>query len=315
MGQYIIKKNIASLDAWIIFSTVIYFMLQGKINHYGLAFLSLFIQVSAIALNSKQQHSQKKVVFLAVFFSGIFATIGVVLGLIEHFYFNSTYLYSSIDFSTYPNPITLNPYHFSGLQLSYNYTAVLIMSALGIINFIPLHSSQKKITIGIFFIALILTTAKVTYLFISLLILLKIRHRTPHLLNNFFLVMAISGYILFSHITFSTNHSLLHQSQYYKDVLFSVFNIDLRASLFMWLKTQFFFYVTSHSFFKASVADYQQFTLGAVPHCLYCSSYLFGGVSLSILLICKIINNIKTFLKCLPQIDHYFFSPHANAPH
>jgi hypothetical protein len=243
--------------------------------------------------------------YLSIIITGVLTSIGVVIGVLEAI-FLETNIFFKIK-SNYPGFLPFDK-HFSGFQYTYNYTAYLIIAALGLIGLLKNNNNLHKIFVFLFLFTLLLTQSKVSYLYIALLMVFSFK-------VNFFkdcrylLAIALSlGYLLLAHLTFKLHGSDLNLSYYLREEKFMLFDVKAYSTLFLWLKEEFFQYIFTFNLNEISMSGYQANTEGTEPHSLLLSSYLFGGTIFSFLILYRLLMNFVNFLHNSHTYNAFFIS-------
>ena len=303
--SYLISANVKSIDFLIVISLMIFFILQGSVNIYALSFLCLFIFISSI-VSSQEFNKHYGYLLFSVLFVSIIAVIGVFIGVLENFLFESKIFHNN-KVTNYPNPISIK-YHFSGFQFSYNYAAYIIMSGLGITHLVLPHNSATTFLRFIFFVGLFLTQAKAAFLYIAIIIVMSIQNRVFIFFRKHLLAALLLSYCMLCHFTFATSGAEINSEYYFRDIKLSISDINVYSTLFLWLKEIFIVYISSNNLSEVSVSGFQSLSEGLEPHSMLLSSYLFGGIIFSILIFFKILKVVYELFLTASAIDKYFLS-------
>ena len=304
-ANLLIGKNIRSIDFLIILSLLLFFILQGSINFYALSFLSLYLFISSIA-SSKDFYRGYRYILLSLFLVSFITLLGVFIGVFENLFFE-TKIFHNNKVTDYPNPISIK-FHFSGFQFSYNYAAYIIIAGLGIAHLLlPSSSSVKKLRF-LFIVGLFLTQAKAAFLYIAILVVMSIKNKLFSFFRNYLLMLLILFYLILCHFTFALSNSEISSVYYFREVKFNILDIDVYATLFLWLKEIFIDYVSNNNLFEASIPGFQLISEGLEPHSFLLSSYLFGGLLFSVLIFYKILKLLYNFYALPSPVDQYFLS-------
>ena len=304
-GLYLISTNIRSIDFLLVLSLLLFFIIQGSINFYALTFLSLYLFVSSIA-TSKEFYRDYRYLLLSLFVAALITVFGIFIGVFENLFFE-TKIFHNNKVMDYPNPISIK-YHFSGFQFSYNYSAYIIISGLGITHLILPRSPATNIFRYIFFVGLFLTQAKAALLYIAIMVVMSIQNKLFSSFRNYLLGILLLFYLILCHFTFATSNSEISSVYYFREIKFSILDINVYSTLFLWLKEVFVSYIISNSPSEVSISGFQLFSEGLEPHSILLSSYLFGGFLFSALILLKIFKVFYEFFMSTWHVDKYFLS-------
>ena len=306
----VLRENFKNLDFFIIIAILLHFLIQRRINYYGISFLVLYVFISSLSPYMRESNSRAyKLILNCIFFSGMMSLTGVYLGFLESLFLDTS-IFHQYQSPGYPNPtsdflkkitgFSLSN-HISGFQTSINYSAYIIISCLGILNFMQYKTSLKKIIRVFLIIGLILTQAKIGLLFVMILIVMKI---TTNFQNNskFLLILAICAcYLFLTHITIIDSNSVIVSSRYYREFLFSFLNMDFYLSLFSWLKVISLKYLLSSNIFFTDLNNFFKLSEGYEPHSLFFSCSFFGGLTFAFLVTLRLIKNLAKYY--LPNLE------------
>ncbi len=304
-ANLLIGNNIRSIDFLIILSLLLFFILQGSINLYALSFLSLYLFVSSVA-SSKEFYRDYRYMLLSLFLVSFITLLGIFIGVFENLFFE-TKIFHNNKVTDYPNPISIK-FHFSGFQFSYNYAAYIIIAGLGITHLLLPSSSSVKRLRYLFIVGLFLTQAKVAFLYISILAVMSIKNKLFSLFRNYLLMLLMLFYIILCHFTFAVSNSEISSAYYFREVKFNILDIDIYATLFLWLKEIFIDYIFNNSLFEVSIPGFQLISEGLEPHSILLSSYLFGGFLFSFLIFYKLLKILYKFYALPSPVNKYFLS-------
>ena len=303
--KYLLKRNFKSLDFNILMSFFIFFVLQQKVNLEALSFLSIYFYINSIVFCSHNFYRDLSYIFISIIVAGILTALGVMLGVVEAIFLETNNLFKiKID---YPGLLSFNK-HFSGFQFTYNYTAYLIIAALGVIGLLRDKDFLYKVLVFIFLLALLLTQAKISYLFVALLVVFSLKVKFLRDYRYPLAIVIALGYLLLAHLTFKLAGSELNLSYYIREEKFTIFDVQVYSTLFFWLKEIFFEYAFIYNLSEISIAGYLQNTKGTEPHSLLISSYLFGGIIFLILIFWRLILNLIQFLQDSKNYNAYLMS-------
>ena len=304
-SSYLIRTNVKSIDFLIVISLMIFLILQGSVNIYALSFICLFVFISSI-VSSQEFNKDYRYVLFSVLFVSIITVIGIFIGVLENFLFESKFFHAN-KFTNYPSPISIK-YHFSGFQFSYNYSAYIIMSGLGITHLVLPYNSATTFLRFVFFVGLFLTQAKAAFLYIAIIVVMSIQNRVFIFFRTHLLVALLISYCILCHFTFAASGAEINSEHYFRDIKLSISDINVYSTLFLWLKEIFIVYISSNNLSEVSVSGFQSLSEGLEPHSMLLSSYLFGGIIFSILIFFKILKVVYEFYLTTSPTDKYFLS-------
>ena len=311
----VLRDNFKNLDFFIITAILLHFLIQRRINYYGISFLTLYVFIGSLSPYMMESNSRVcKLILNCIFFSGMISLTGVYLGFLESLFLD-TNAFHHYQPPGYPNPTSdfLNNItgfrlsnHISGFQTSINYSAYIIISCLGILNFMQYKTSLKKILRVYLIIGLILTQAKIGLLFMMILIVMKITTNFQNT-SKFLLIFAICiCYLLLTHITVIDSNSVIVSSKYYREFVFSFLNMDFYLSLFSWLKVISLKYLFSSNIVFTDLNNFFKFSGGYEPHSLFFSCSFFGGLFFALLVFIRLIKNLSIYFLSNHYRDIYF---------
>lgn len=302
---YLFKKKLASIDTLILISILLHFAINKSILVPGLSFTALFIFFSS--LGSSNRKKNMNIVLKSIMIVSFLTVIGVLIGYAKGIQ-GSPSIFYTVQPHNYPSP-TLDlfntifgtnwKYQISGFQLSINYTAYMLIAALALIDFTNTSKLLKMISYVIIIFALILSQAKVGYLFLALIIVNKFR--------NFFytfLILISCGYLMLAHFTISHSEMLIENAHYFRERIFSFGDYDVYLSFFSWLKLVALEYLHSVKWF---FGDYYKLVdlISADPHSFWISLLLISGpisTALVVIKFFKIEKKIRANRASLPSI-------------
>ena len=296
-SSFLLTKNVKTLDFLIVTSIFIFFIIQGTINFYVSSFLALYFFISSLykyTINSKVNTLQ--IIINCILISGIATTSGIYVGLIESVFFDTNFFHYYRP-PGYPNPTSeifkkLTGFnlsnHISGFQVSYNYSAYIIISCLGVLN-LANYNKATIIFLKIFlFFALLLTQAKIGLLFITVLLFLKILVNFKKNFKFVIISFICFGYLFLTHLTIVKSGTEILYTNYYREFAFNLFNFDFYLSLFSWLKLTSFDYWMSSDVSFVGLNDFLVLSNHTEPHSLFFSCIFIGGWAFAILLSIKL---------------------------
>jgi len=239
---------------------------------------------------------------------------GVYLGFLESLFLDTNYLHK-FQPPGHPNPISDLLYkitsfrlsnHISGFQISINYSAYIIISCLGILNFLQYKPILKKILQVLLFVGLLLTQAKIGFLFITILLIMNITKKFQKPIRFLLIFSICISYLLLTHITIIDSNSPIVSEKYYREFIFSFMHMDFYLSLFSWLKILSLEYLFSSSIFLIDLSEFFKLSEGSEPHSLFFSSSIFGGLTFALLITLRLIKNLLKYFLSSIERDAYF---------
>ena len=312
---YAYKEKFRQVDFLIFFSLLIFFLIQKSISFEALSFIGLFLLISSHAFEADRRPYTFNLIFKGILYSSLVSLLGVYLGFFESLFFDST-LFHLYQGENYPNPVlaffkeafgivlSSNP----GFQISINYSAYILISCIGVLNLLNIQQPIKRVLKYLLFIGLVLTFAKVAYLFISIVI-------TLHLIKgegNIFKILSISSlaiaYLFLTHITLINSEALITDYKYYRLLIGNYLGMDFYLSLFAWLKVQAIDYIYQNNIASISLAGFKGTSGGNNPHSLFFYSALTGGYLFAVLVLIKVFVNMLSFASLDVKKDKYFLS-------
>ena len=312
---YAYKEKFRQVDFLIFFSLFAFFLIQKSISFEALSFIGLFLLISSHAFEADRRPYTFNLIFKGILYSSLVSLLGVYLGFFESLFFDST-LFHLYQGENYPNPVLaffkeafgIVLSSNSGFQISINYSAYILISCIGVVNLLNIQQPIKRVLKYLLFIGLVLTFAKVAYLFISILI-------TLHLIKgegNIFKILSISSlaiaYLFLTHITLINSEALITDHKYYRLLIGNYLGMDFYLSLFAWLKVQAIDYIHQNNIASISLAGFKGASGGIDPHSLFFYSALTGGYLFAVLVLIKVFVNMLSFASLDVKIDKYFLS-------
>jgi len=312
---YAYKEKFRQVDFLIFFSLLIFFLIQKSISFEALSFIGLFLLISSHAFEADRRPYTFNLIFKGILYSSLVSLLGVYLGFFESLFFDST-LFHIYQGENYPNPVLaffkeafgIVLSSNSGFQSSINYSAYILISCIGVLNLLNIQQPIKRVLKYLLFIGLVLTFAKVAYLFISILI-------TLHLIKgegNIFKILSISSlaiaYLFLTHITLINSEALITDYKYYRLLIGNYLGMDFYLSLFAWLKVQAIDYIYQNNIASISLAGFKGTSGGIDPHSLFFYSALTGGYLFAVLVLIKVFVNMLSFASLDVKKDKYFLS-------
>mgnify|MGYP006424049419 FL=1 len=312
---YAYKEKFRQVDFLIFFSLLIFFLIQKSISFEALSFIGLFLLISSHAFEADRRPYTFNLIFKGILYSSLVSLLGVYLGFFESLFFDST-LFHLYQGENYPNPVLaffkeafgIVLSSNSGFQISINYSAYILISCIGVLNLLNIQQPIKRVLKYLLFIGLVLTFAKVAYLFISIVI-------TLHLIKgegNIFKILSISSlaiaYLFLTHITLINSEALITDYKYYRLLIGNYLGMDFYLSLFAWLKVQAIDYIHQNNIASISLAGFKGASGGIDPHSLFFYSALTGGYLFAVLVLIKVFVNMLSFASLDVKKDKYFLS-------
>ena len=312
---YAYKEKFREVDFLIFFSLLAFFLIQKSISFEALSFIGLFLLISSHAFEADRRPYTFNLIFKGILYSSLVSLLGVYLGFFESLFFDST-LFHLYQGENYPNPVLaffkeafgIVLSSNSGFQISINYSAYILISCIGVVNLLNIQQPIKRVLKYLLFIGLVLTFAKVAYLFISILI-------TLHLIKgegNIFKILSISSlaiaYLFLTHITLINSEALITDYKYYRLLIGNYLGMDFYLSLFAWLKVQAIDYIHQNNIASISLAGFKGASGGIDPHSLFFYSALTGGYLFAVLVLIKVFVNMLSFASLDVKKDKYFLS-------
>jgi len=213
--------------------------------------------------------------------SGVFMSIGVLIGLFEYLFLSSN-LFWVIDAISADTgyPYRGQRANFIGFDFNYNFSAYIIIVAQ---SFLFLSSSVfmknlRTYLTALFLLALLITGAKIVVLFISLAICNYFIKRIK--LRNLLNIILIALYLLASHIVIAFHDSYELGSTHYREVLFSIGDIDFILGSYGYLKVAYFIELKNNFFLPVDLREFQQIT--GDPHFMIYTLIYLGGFPLTL---------------------------------
>lgn len=312
---YAYKEKFRQVDFLIFFSLLIFLLIQKSISFEALSFIGLFLLISSHAFEADRRPYTFNLIFKGILYSSLVSLLGVYLGFFESLFFDST-LFHLYQGENYPNPVLaffkeafgIVLSSNSGFQSSINYSAYILISCIGVLNLLNIQQPIKRVLKYLLFIGLVLTFAKVAYLFISIVI-------TLHLIKgegNIFKILSISSlaiaYLFLTHITLINSEALITDYKYYRLLIGNYLGMDFYLSLFAWLKVQAIDYIYQNNIASISLAGFKGTSGGIDPHSLFFYSALTGGYLFAVLVLIKVFVNMLSFASLDVKKDKYFLS-------
>ena len=139
-----------------------------------------------------------------------------------------------------------------------------------------------------FFFALFLTQAKIGFLYVAILLSLKIFANFHQNLKIALISFICFGYLFLTHLTIVEGATEIINTNYYRELAFNLFNFDFYISLFSWLKLTSLDYLMSSDISSDGLNGFIGYANNTDPHSLFFSCIFIGGLAFAILLSIKL---------------------------
>ena len=239
-------------------------------------FLILFFSIYLIFIN--RDRDLINLVTKLVIYSGVFMSVGVLTGLFESMFLSSNLFYYIVE--DYPS-ILEQKYIYSGFGFNHNYSAHIIIIALSFLFLSESNISRKvrNYLIFLFALALLITGSRIVFLFFSLIACNYFYKKR----TNKYLISAllITLYLLFTHILIGLHGNYELGSSHYRELLFSIGNIDFILGNYGYMKLAYFLELKENLFFPVNLTEIS-LSLAADPHSLIYSLIILGGLPLAL---------------------------------
>ena len=295
--NFLLKENLKNLDFLIIISIFIFFIDQGKINFYAISFLTLYFFIDSIyKYTIESKFNTLGLIINCILISGILAASGVYVGLIESVFFETS-IFHAYQPPGYPNPTSeiikkITGFNLSnrisGFQTSTNYSAYVIIACLGVLSLAKYNKSTIIFLKIFFFFALFFTQAKIGFLYVAILLSLKIFANFHQNLKIALITFICFGYLFLTHLTIVEGATEIINTNYYRELAFNLFNFDFYISLFSWLKLISLDYLMSSDISSDGLNGFIGYANNTDPHSLFFSCIFIGGLAFAILLSIKL---------------------------
>ena len=285
---------------------ILFFSFAGIMFHFantieiGL-FAFLFFSIYLILKN--QDNNLNNFIVNLMICSGVFISIGVLIGLFE-----STFLSSKLFYSIYTDYVYIDQkVDYSGFGYNYNSSAYIIIVAQSFL-FLSTSIFLKNLRIyltALFLLALLITGAKIAVLFIFLAICNYFIKRIK--LRNLLNIILITLYLFASHIVISFHDSYELGSSHYRELLFSIGDIDFILGNYGYLKIAYFIELSNNFFFPVSLSEITR-SITWDPHSLIFSLIILGGFPLALSVLAFLVKGIyKNFRIIKERYPNYYF--------
>ena len=301
-------KNFLILCILVFSFAGIIFHLENTWKEIGL-FGFLFFSIYLILRN--QDTNLNNFIANLMICSGVFMSIGVLIGLFEYLFLSSNLFYHMAEAEGYGSnyPYIDQRVSFSGFEYIYNFSAYIIIVAQ---SFLFLSTSVfmknlRTVLTVLFLLALLVTGAKIVVLFISLVVCnYFIKDKIKKNLLN---VILIALYLFASHIVIAFHDSYELGSVHYRELLFSIGDIDFVLGSYGYLKAAYFIELKNNFFLPVDLREFQQ-TLGSIsdPHFLIYTLIYLGGFPLALSVLVFLGKGIyKNFRIIQERYPNYYF--------
>lgn len=286
--KYLISNNIKILDTYIFVSIFIYLfsaISSYKLNLDIVIFASIYFLLRSWSLPCSRSLNKENILY-GVIICGLISAFGIFFGIFEYFVLESSYFFEAKDT---PSLFKLFPVYLGGFYESYNQAAYIIIAALGVLGFVNLPKNQKFFLEIIFCVSLLLSGAKIIFLFFAVSLILKLFEQRNILFTKSLILLVSIGYLFLAHIVFTIANEVVLNDKYYKELIFQIDDINIYLSLFSWLKIESFNYLINSIEQGFSIVDFNNFTDGYDPHFLLASLTFIGGIVFACLVYMRIL--------------------------
>tara|TARA_B100001013_G_C24600923_1_gene438829 strand:+ start:160 stop:1416 length:1257 start_codon:yes stop_codon:yes gene_type:complete len=301
------RKNFLILCILVFSFVGIIFHLEALWKEIGL-FGFLFFSTYLILRN--QDNDLNNFIANLMICSGVFMSIGVLIGLFEYLFLSSNLFYHMFEVEGSGDyPYIDQRVIFSGFEYHNNFSAYIVVVAQ---SFLYLSTSVfmknlRMILTGLFLLALLVLGAKIVVLFISLVICnYFIKDKIKKNLLN---IVLIGLYLFASHILIAFHDSYELGSVHYRELLFSIGDIDFILGSYGYLKAAYFIELRNNFFLPIDLREFQQ-TLGSIsdPHFLIYTLIYLGGFPLAVSVLVFLVKGIyKNFRIIQERYPNYYF--------
>ena len=232
--------------------------------------------------------------------SGVFMSVGVLTALFESIFLSSK-IFHEIAGGGYP-ALSDQKHFYKGFGASHNFSAHIIVIALSFLSLTQstLSKKLKNYLTALFILALLITGTRIVILFFSLIACnYFIKTKTIKYLIS---AILISLYLFLSHIQIGVHGNYELGSIHYREILFSIGNVDFILGNYGHMKLAYFAELKENFFFPVSLSEISQ-SLKMDPHSLVFTLIILGGVPLALSVIMFLILGIS---KNLLFIEHKY---------
>ena len=260
----------------ILFFYVIAFFEEALLIFLAVMYLSrsLFISTQDIATHAP----------IVMIFSGLVGSIGIMLGLFELFFADTNYFYQATSFD-YPYTDGIDQtILINGLFPSANGSAYCIGASLAFINFQKVFPGfTKKLIFLLLIVCLAATKTKFAVLFFMILLAIYCFSVFKNVYLYAILLCLGICYIFLSHIVLAPSGSYILPSVHFRELLFSIGEIDFVLGNYGIHKIYSFQAIGSHLFLPFGLDNFEEI-YGSRPHFMLGSLIISGGISIALLI-------------------------------
>ena len=279
--------------------------LWKEIGLFGFLFFSIYL------IFRNQDNDLNNFIANLMICSGVFMSIGVLIGLFEYLFLSSNLFYDMGATSGYAGnyPYIDQRIVFSGFEFNYNFASYCLVVAQ---SFLFLSTSDfmknlRTVLTVLFLLALLALGAKIVFLFLSLVVCnYFIKDKIKKNLLN---IMLIAMYLFASHIVIAFHDSYELGSLHYRELLFSIGDVDFILGSYGYLKVAYFIELKNNFFLPVDLREFQQ-TLGPIsdPHFLIYTLIYLGGFPLALSVLVFLGKGIyKNFRVIQERYPNYYF--------
>ena len=303
------RKNFLILCILVFSFVGIIFHLENtwkEIALFGFLFFSIYL------ILRNQDNDLNNFIANLMICSGVFISISVFFGLFEYLFLSSNLFHHTIDATGYGYdnyPYMDKRIVFSGFEYNYNFAAYTIIVAQSFL-FLSTSDFMKNLRTALtvlFLLALLVLGAKIVVLFISLVVCnYFIKDKIKKNLLN---IMLIALYLFASHIVIVFHDSYELGSVHYRELLFSIGDIDFILGNYGFLKAAYFIELKNNFFLPVDLREFQQ-TLGPIsdPHFLIYTLIYLGGFPLAASVLVFLVKGIyKNFRIIQERHPNFYF--------
>ena len=272
----------------------------GNMIEIGLT-LILFFTIYLIFKNQNQNLNN----FIAdlMVASGVFMSIGVLIGLFESMFLSSKLFYHIFDNYAYIDQKVT----YSGFGTNHNFSAYIVIVAQ---SFLFLSSSKhveklRTYLTALFLLTLLITGAKIAFLFLFLVVCNHFfdSKNKKNLIN----ILLIALYLFASHIVIAFHGNYELGTLHYRELLFSIGNVDFVLNNYAHLKTAYFLELKENFFLPLNLINVTQ-AMNGDPHSLIYSLIIIGSLPLAISMVAFIgLGIYKNYRIIEDKYPSYFF--------
>ena len=278
---------------------ILFFSCAGIIFHFentieiGL-FVILFFSIYFIFKN--QDTNLNNFIANLMICSGVFMSIGVLIGLFESVFLSSKLFYSVFYGYPYVNPRVFH----AGFGFNHNFTAYIIVVAQSFL-FLSTSTIMKNLRTYLtilFLLALLITGAKIVFLFISLAACNYFME--DKIKKNAMIIILVALYLFACHIVISLHGNYELGDTHYRKLLFSVGGIDFILNNYGYMKAAYFIELKDNFFLPANLKDLAH-TVNADPHSLIYSLIILGSFPLAFSVLVFLVKGIHKNFRIIEE--------------